>query len=111
MSFKRARASASSGGFGVSSETLPDDEAGHQAEAASRFRRLLIQKYLDGTTTANDTAQLAYWHIEAGGLGAEDLALHPRTACRHAAEHLRLPGSAMEILAGCSNITVELLSI
>ena len=91
MSFKRARAAEQSRG---SSFAVPDAfqdpliDEGSNADAAKKFRRLLIEKYLDGSATATDTCQLAYWHNESGGEGAEDLALNPRTATRHAAEHL-----------------------
>ncbi|CAE7238530.1 unnamed protein product [Symbiodinium sp. CCMP2592] len=81
MSFKRARAAEQSRG---SSFAVPDAcqdpliDEGSNIEAAKKFRRLLIEKYLDGSATATDTCQLAYWHNESGGGGAEDLALHPR---------------------------------
>ena len=57
--------------------------------AAKKFRLLLIERYLEGSASAADTSQLAYFHVESGGQGAEDLALDPRCATRHAAEHLR----------------------
>ena len=87
MSFKRARAEAAAGGFAASSESLLEDS--EAKEAGQRFRRLLVEKYFDGSATAADVAQLAYWHVESGGLGGEELALHPRNASKHGAEHLR----------------------
>ena len=93
MSFKRARAADQAKGssyIGLDEYEDPvDNEGSNTAEAAKKFRRLLIEKYLDGSATATDTCQLAYWHVESGGEGAEDLALNPRTASRHSAEHLR----------------------
>ena len=87
MSFKRARAEELSGG---GSFTTAGEDEPRVEEAATKFRRMLIERYLDGTASAADTCILAYWHLESGGKGGEDLALHPRTAVRHAAEHLRL---------------------
>ena len=87
MSFKRARteflAAAES-----SKESLGDESKGLE-QAGKKFRSLLIEKYLDGTTTVTDTCLLAFWHGASGGLGVEDLALKPSTANRHGAEHLR----------------------
>ncbi|CAE7035951.1 unnamed protein product, partial [Symbiodinium sp. CCMP2592] len=92
MSFKRARAADQTQGscyFDLHGyeDTLPSE--GGDIEAAKKFRRLLVERFLDGSATATDTCQLAYWHVASGGEGAEDLALNPRSASRHAAEHLR----------------------
>ena len=95
MSFKRARAGELSGADSFSTAC---EDAPSIVEAGAKFRRLLIQKYLDGTASAADTCQLAFWHLESGGQGAEDLAFNPRTASRHSAEHLRL---------GVENVCVE----
>ena len=84
MSFKRVRSELQA----VSSESLLE-ETKSQDHAAKKFRSLLIEKYLDGSTTATDTCLLAFWHGASGGSGAEDLALRPKTASRHGAEHLR----------------------
>ncbi|CAE7679618.1 unnamed protein product [Symbiodinium sp. CCMP2592] len=53
-------------------------KASGDIEAAQKFRRLLVERLLDGSATATDTCQLAYWHVASGGEGAEDLALNPR---------------------------------
>ena len=80
MSFKRAR-------LEEQLETHhPEalEESSKLEGAAKKFRLLLIERYLEGSAS-----QLAYFHVESGGQGAEDLALDPRCATRHAAEHLR----------------------
>ena len=89
MSFKRARAELNAGG----AFTLPDDPDPEDLQktetAGKKFRDFLVEKYSSGAFTASDTCILAYLHCEAGGLGAEDLALNPRQASKHASGHLR----------------------
>ena len=87
MSFKRARVQELSTDHQAGRDSFEEDA--ETSEAAQKFRNLLIQNYLDGSTSASDTVQLAYWHCQSGGRGGEELALHPRNASRHAAEHLR----------------------
>ena len=90
MSFKRARAECQGG-----THLLPTNFGGHPddqvrlQEGAKKFRHMLLEKYTEGSYSASDVCLFAYWHTEAGGLGTEDLALHPKTASRHGSEHLR----------------------
>ena len=90
MAFKRARAEASCG-FAmapmIQESVLENTE--HVQDNAKKYRRLLIEKYLEGSFPASDVALLAYYHTESGGQGCEDLALHPSQCSKHAAEHLR----------------------
>ena len=90
MSLKRARLEAAA--EASSRDNLENEEWAATQLGAKKFRSFLIEKYLDGTTSAADTCLLAFFHGEAGGAGTEDLALGPSTASRHAAEHLRLQG-------------------
>ncbi|CAE7256188.1 unnamed protein product [Symbiodinium sp. CCMP2592] len=66
-------------------------KASGDIEAAKKFRRLLVERFLDGSATATDTCQLAYWHVASGGEGAEDLALNPRRDLSEQHPDLRLP--------------------
>ena len=63
-----------------------------EARVAARaaLRDHLVTRYVGGLLTASDLAKQAYWHTEAGGVGLEDLAVHPDVAVRHAAEHIGL---------------------
>ena len=92
MSFKRARAELGAGG----AFTLPQNPEAEDFEelqkAAKNFRSFLVDKYASGSISASDTCVLAYLHVEAGGQGAEDLALHPSQASKHASDHLRCQG-------------------
>ena len=89
MSFKRARAELQVGG----SFTVPDrpqlEDTEPLEKAGKKFRSFLLEKYSSGNLTAADTCILAHLHGEAGGLGAEDLGLHPDQASKHASDHLR----------------------
>ena len=90
MSFKRARAELASAAYSISSDDLlAEDELEQRKKAGEEFRDFLIQRYTDGTFSAADTCLLAHYHSQSGGLGADELALNPRHASRHAAEHLR----------------------
>ena len=99
MSFKRARAEINAGGaFTLPDKPEPEDLQRIQG-AARKFRAFLLEKYSSGVFTASDTCILAYLHCEAGGLGAEDLALSPSQASKHASGHLR----RRELLLTCGN--------
>ena len=65
------------------------DDLAELRAAGSQFRRFLLDKYAEGSFTASDTCVLAYLHTRSGGVGAEELGLHPDQASRHGSEHLR----------------------
>ena len=88
MSFKRARAELASAAYSISTDDLlAEDELEQRKTAGEEFRDFLIQRYTHGTFSAADTCLLAHYHSQSGGLGADELALNPRHASRHAAEH------------------------
>ena len=89
MSFKRARAELEAGGsFTVPDRAVPEDTEAI-SQAGKKYRAFLLEKYSSGSLTAADTCILAHLHGEAGGVGAEDLGLHPSQASKHASNHLR----------------------
>ena len=89
MSFKRARAELQVGGRFTIPEQAQAEDAEALEKSGKKFRSYLLEKYASGSLTAADTCILAHLHGEAGGLGAEDLGLHPSQASKHASDHLR----------------------
>ena len=60
-----------------------------KAEAGKQLRTFLLEKYcLDGLP-ASTVATIAYWCTKAGGLGVQDLAVHPSQAVKHGSEHIK----------------------
>ena len=88
MAFKRARAEAKLGDLppmvGVQLECADEIR-----ENGLKFRRLLIERYLEGNLPASDIGLLAYYHTQSGGQGSEDLAVHPSQCSKHGSQQLR----------------------
>ena len=90
MAFKHARAEANCGFTMPPMSGAQLETSEHIEEHAKKYRRLLLERYLDGSYPASDVALLAYYHTESGGQGCEDLALNPKQCSKHASEHLRI---------------------
>lgn len=99
MSLKRARL-LEQASFSVE-DTAEREDAEYRKEAGVKFRKYLLERYTTGAATAADTCTLAHYHTESGGLGTEDLGLHPDQATVHGARHLRFLGLSLAVFA-CS---------
>ena len=82
-------------------DTAEREDAAYRKETGVKFRKHLLERYTTGAATAADTCILAYHHTESGGLGTEDLGLHPDQASIHGSRHLRLPGLSLALFV-CS---------
>ena len=96
MSLKRARLLEQTS-FCVD-DTAEREDAAYRKEAGVKFRKHLLERYTTGAATAADTCILAHHHTESGGLGTEDLGLHPDQASIHGSRHLRLPGLRLAVV-------------